>query len=160
MQWRYGTKSVKDDDIHQYCERTLDLKDANFKLYLPKPIISKVVDNRNNLILSFSVKFTDAKQTFRVHLMDTDGGAELPPWRNTAYINASDYKVGEWVTVEIPLSQLKEEGGTWSFKANKWFDPQGKFDWNRLDCVLFDFYHEKNDQKGEIYIDDVMFKLK
>ncbi|MBQ4497360.1 MAG: cellulase family glycosylhydrolase [Spirochaetaceae bacterium] len=152
-------KSVKDDDTHQYCEKILDLPDTVFRLYLPKPIISKVVENRDNLVLSFSVKFTDAKQNFKLHLMDTDGGEELPPWRNTAYINASDYKVGEWVSVEIPLSQLKEEGAM-SDKAQKWFNPQGKFDWNRLDCVYFDFWHEKNDQKGDIYIDDVMFKLK
>ena len=159
IDWRNGTKSAKDDDIHQYCEKTENLKDALFRLYLPKPIISKVIDNRDNLVLSFSVKFTDAKQNFKLHLMDTDGGAELPPWRNTAYINASDYKVGEWVTVEIPLSQLKEDGA-WSDKANKWFNPQGKFDWNRLDCFCFDFWHEKNDQKGDIYFDDVVFKLK
>ncbi|MBO4728824.1 MAG: cellulase family glycosylhydrolase [Spirochaetaceae bacterium] len=157
--WRNGTKSAKDDDAHKYSEKILDLQNASLRIYLPTPIISKVAANRDNLVLSFSVKFTDAKQNFKLHLMDTDGEAELPPWRNTAYINASDYKVGEWVFVEIPLSHLKEDGA-WSFKANKWFNPQGKFDWNRLDCVLFDFYHEKNDQKGEIYIDDVMFKLK
>ena len=152
------TQEVKDDDAHQYCEKTLDLKDACFILYLPKPIISKVVENRDNLVLSFSVKFTDAKQNFKLHLMDTDGGEELPPWRNSACIKASDYKVGEWVTVEIPLSQLKEDNA-WSFKAQKSFSPQGKFDWNRFDCIYFDFWHEK-DMKGDIYIDDVMFKLK
>ena len=155
---RWKTKSVKDDDAHQYCEKILDLQDASFRLYLPKPIISKVVDNRNNLVLSFSVKFTDAKQNFKLHLMDTDGEEELPPWRNTACIKASDYKVGEWVTVEIPLSQLKEDGAM-SDKAQKWFNPQDKFDWNRLDCVYFDFWHEKNDQKGDIYIDDIVIKM-
>nr|MCR4899981.1 hypothetical protein [Treponema sp.] len=105
------------------------------------------------------VKFTDAKQNFKLHLMDTDGGEELPPWRNTAYINASDYKVGEWVTVEIPLSQLKEEGA-WSDKEGKWFNPQGKFDWLRFDHVVVDFFHEENDQKGDIYIDDIVIKMK
>ena len=155
---RWKTTSVKDDDAHQYCEKTLDLQDASLRIYLPKQIMSKVAANRNELVLSLSVKFTDAKQTFKVHLMDTDGGEELPPWRNTAYINASDYKVGEWVSVEIPLSQLKEDYA-WSDKAQKSFSPQGKFDWSRFDCVYFDFWHETN-QKGDIYIDDVMFKLK
>ena len=158
-QWNDGNKTVKDDDVHQYCQKIFDLKDANFKFYLPNQIISKVIDNRNNLVISFSVKFTDAKQNFKLQLLDTDGKEELPPWRNTAYINASDYKVGEWVTVEIPLSQLKEEGA-WSDKARKWFNPQGKFDWSRLDRVSFDFYHEKNNLKGDIYIDDVVIKMK
>ena len=155
---RWKTTSVKDDDTHQYCEKTLDLQDSCFRLYPPKPIMSKVIENRSNLVISFSVKFTDAKQNFKVHLMDADGGAELPPWRKTAYINASDYKIGEWVTVKIPLSQLKEEGA-WSDKVQKWFNPQGKFDWSRFWCVYFDFWHETN-QKGDIYIDDVMFKRK
>ncbi len=158
MEYRFGTKSAKDDETHQYCEKTLNLKDAIIWLYPPKPIMSKVIENRSNLVISFSVKFTDAKQTFKVHLRDTDGGEELPPWRNTAYINASDYKVGEWVSVEIPLSQLKEDYA-WSDKAQKSFSPQGKFDWSRIDRVYFDFWHETN-QKGDIYIDDVMFKLK
>ncbi|MBO4729787.1 MAG: hypothetical protein J5631_15350 [Spirochaetaceae bacterium] len=158
-QWNDGNKTVKDDDVHQYCQKIFDLKDASFKFYLPKPIISKVIDNRDNLVLSFSVKFTDSKQNFKLHLMDTDGEDELPPWRNTAYIKASDYKIGEWVTIEVSLSQLKEEGA-WSDKARKWFNPQGKFDWSRLDCAVFDFYHEKNNQKGDIYIDDVVIKQK
>ncbi len=157
--YRWYTKSVKDDDVHQYCEKTESLKDSSFRLYLPKPIISKVIDNRDNLVLSFSVKFTDAKQNFRVNLTDSDGGEELPPWRNTVYIKASDYKVGEWVTIEIPVSQFKEIDNAWSDKAQKSFKPQGKFDWSRFDCVYFDFWHEK-DMKGDIYIDDVMFKLK
>lgn len=158
-QWDSGNKTVKDDEVHQYCQKVFDLKDANFKFYLPNQIISKVIDNRNNLVISFSVKFTDSKQNFKLQLMDTDGKDELPPWRNTAYINASDYKIGEWVTVEIPLSQLKEEGA-WSDKAQKWFNPQGKFDWSRIDRVSFDFYHEKNNLKGDIYIDDVVIKRK
>ncbi|MBO4760014.1 MAG: hypothetical protein J5505_08145, partial [Spirochaetaceae bacterium] len=89
----------------------------------------------------------------------SDGGEELPPWENTVYIKASDYKIGEWVTIEVPMSQFKENGA-WSEKINKWFNPQGKFDWSRFECVYFDFYHEKPNQKGDIYIDDVMFKLK
>ena len=134
------------------------MKNANFRLHLPRLIISKLVENRDNLVLSFSVKFTDAKQNFTVSLEDSDGEAELPPWRNTAYIKASDYKIGEWVTVKIPLSQLKEDYA-WSDKAQKSFSPQGKFDWSRFVCVNFDFYHDTN-LKGDIYIDDVMFKLK
>lgn len=155
---RWKTTSVKGDDDHQYCEKTLDLQDASLRIYLPKQIISKVAANRNELVLSFSVKFTDAKQDFALHLVDTDGEAELPPWRKTAYIKASDNKVGEWVTVKIPLSQLKEDGA-YSFKSQKWFDSKGEFDWNRLECVYFDFYHETS-QKGDIYIDDVVIKSK
>ena len=159
IQYIYLTKSVKDDDVHQYCEKTLDLKNAYLKFYLPKAIASKVAECHNDLVISFAVKFTDAKQDFKLHFMDSDGGEELPPWRNTVQIKASDYKIGEWVTVEVPVSQFKEDGA-WSDKIDKWFNPQGKFDWSRFDCVYFDFYHEKPNQKGDIYIDDVVIKQK
>ena len=46
---RWNTTSVKDDDAHQYCEKTLDLQDASLRIYLPKQIISKVAANRNEL---------------------------------------------------------------------------------------------------------------
>ena len=153
------TKAVKDNGAHEYCRKALNLKDAHFRLYLPKPIASKVAEYRNDLVISFAVKFTDAQQDFKLHLMDSDGGEELPPWENTVYIKASDYKIGEWVTIEVPMSQFKENGA-WSEKINKWFNPQGKFDWSRFDCVYFDFYHEKPNLKGDIYIDDVVIKQK
>ena len=158
VDWKHDTKPVKDDDVHQYCERTLNLNNSFFKVYLSKAITSKVVEYRDDLVMSFSVKFTDAKQDFNLHLTDSDEGAELPPWRKTVLIKASDYKVGEWITIDVPLSQFKESGA-WSDKTQKWFNPQGIYDWSRFDCVYFDFYHETN-QPGDIYIDDVMFKLK
>ena len=156
--WRYNTTLVKADDTHQYCEKTESLKDGGLSLKLPVSIISKVAEYHNNLVLSFSVKFADKNQTFTVSLRDTDGGSELPPWSNAAFIKASDYKIGEWVTVDIPLSKMNEEPG-WSDKEQKQFSPQGKFDWNRVESIYFNFWHE-TDQKGDIYIDDVVIKRK
>ena len=156
--WRYNTTLVKDDDTHQYCEKSESLKDGGLTLKLPVLITSKIGEYHNNLVLNFSVKFTDKNQTFSVCLKDTDGGAELPPWSNAAFIKASDYKIGEWVTVAIPLSKLNEEPA-WSDKEQKSFSPQGKFDWNRIECIYFNFWHETN-LEGDIYIDDVVFKQK
>ena len=154
----WGTKLVKDDAAHQYCEKTENLKDAGVTLKLPGSITSKLAEYHDDLELSLSVKFTDKNQTFSVCLRDTDGGAELPPWSNAAFINASDYKIGEWVTVEISLSQLKEDYA-WSNKEQKQFRPQGKFDWKRIECIYLNFWHDYN-QKGDIYFDDVVIKKK
>ncbi|MBR4826090.1 MAG: hypothetical protein IKZ86_14935, partial [Spirochaetaceae bacterium] len=156
--WRNGTKSAKDDEVHQHCEKASDLKDGYFKLYLPKAIASKVAKNSNDLVISFSVKFTDAKQTFMLELEDSDGGEELLPWTKKVDIKASDYKVGEWVTIQVPMSQFKDFGA-YSTQTQKWIYSQDQFDWNRFYCVYFNFWHE-TPQKGDIYIDDVMFKLK
>ena len=154
----WGTTLVKDDAVHQYCEKTENLKDAGVTLKIPGSITSKIAEYHDNLELSLSIKFTDKYQTFSVCLKDTDGGAELPPWSNVAFIKASDYKIGEWVTVEIPFSQLKEDY-TWSNKEQRQFSPQGKFDWKRIECIYLNFWHETN-LKGDIYIDDVVIKQK
>ncbi|MBO4706250.1 MAG: cellulase family glycosylhydrolase [Spirochaetaceae bacterium] len=154
----YLSKAAKDDESHNYFQESSGMKDANFILNLPKAIASKVAEYHNELALSFTVKFNDANQVFEIHLVDSDGGEKLPPWRNTVYIRASDYKVGEWLTVEVPMSKFKESGA-WSDKVNKWYNPQGKFDWSRFEHIFFGFHHDNN-QNGDIYIDDVMIKQK
>ena len=156
-----NVKTVNESDSHGYCMKaTYSGKGqcGGIVFFPPKKIISNFIANRDSLCISFSVKFTDENQIIELHLVDTDEGAELPPWQNTYTVKASDYKTGEWVTVQIPVSDFAETGA-WSNKASKWFNPQGKFDWNRFDCIYFDFWHETN-QKGDIYIDDVVIKRK
>ena len=126
---------------------------------LPNRITSIIAESPQSFTVSFSVKFADIKQEFRFQLSDTDEGAELPPWNISVPIKASDYSVGEWVTIEIPVSKLTESGA-WSNKANKWFNPQGRFDWSRLDSIYFDFDDFDNKNKGDIYIDDIVIKNK
>ncbi len=79
------------------------------------------------------------------------------PWNLGFTIRASDYRVGEWVTVEIPLSNFKESG-VWSSKENKWLDPRVEFDWNRFKTLHFDFDDWENRNTGDIYLDDIVFK--
>ena len=111
------------------------------------------------MCICFSVKFTDENQIIEVHLIDTDEGAELPPWKNTYTVKASDYNTDEWITVQIAVSDFAETGA-WSNKANKWFNPQGKFDWSRFEGIYFNFIADNSLTKGSAYIDDIVIKRK
>lgn len=115
----FNVKSVTTDDSHKLCAMvSYPVQQSNHLFILPQKILSKVIENYNAYSISFAVKFSNDKQEFRVSLADSDEGEELPPWNITVSVRASDYKVGEWVTVEIPLSNFKETGA-WSGKENK-----------------------------------------
>lgn len=153
-------KEIKKDSDRDYCMViSYPGKQNGCNFYLPNKVISLMTEKPQNFTVSFSVKFADNKQEFYLNLSDTDEGAELPPWNISVPVRAADYKVGEWVTVEVPVSKLTESGA-YSNKANKWFPPQGKFDWSRLECIYFSFDDFDNKNKGDIYIDDVVIKMK
>ncbi len=151
----FNVKSATTDDSHKLCAKvSYPVQSSNFLLTLPKKVLSKVIENHNAYSISFAVKFTSAKQEFRLNLADSDEEGFLP-WNLGFTIKASDYKVGEWVTVEIPLSNFKESGA-WSSKENKWIDPRGEFDWNRFKTLHFDFDDWENRNTGDIYLDDIV----
>lgn len=153
----FNVKSVTTDDSHKLCAMvSYPVQQSNHLFILPQKVLSKVIENYNAYSISFAVKFTSAKQEFRLNLTDSDEG-ELLPWNITVSIRASDYKIGEWVTVEIPLSNFKETGA-WSSKENKWIDPRGEFDWARFKTLHFDFDDWENRNTGDIYLDDIVIK--
>ncbi len=153
-------KSIQADKEHGICLKvSYPCEPSGVNYILPKKVTSCFNDNAKNFSINISVKFSDISQKFRIDLSDTDGGEELPPWNNTVSIKASDYKIGEWVTIEIPVSKFTETGA-WSNKANKWFDAQGKFDWNRFESITFHFDDFDNKNTSDIYIDDVVIKKK
>lgn len=153
-------KEIKKDSDRDYCMIISYPSQQNgCRFNLPNRITSIIAETPQSFTVSFSVKFADNKQEFRLNLSDADEGAELPPWNISVPVRAADYKVGEWVTIEIPISRLSESR-TWSNKANKSFNPQGKFDWSRLECIYFDFDDFDYKNKGDIYIDDIVLKIK
>lgn len=44
--------------------------------------------------------------------------------------------------------------------ANKSFYPQGKFDWSRFKGIGFEIKAENDLMKGDVYIDDIVIKIK
>ena len=159
----YGdVKEAYVNDGHAECVLvTYDSKNQGngFIIYPPEMIKDGIRKNNDSLVLSLSVKFTDASQAFKVHFKDTDGGTDLLPWRSTCVIEASKYSIGKWITIEIPLSETKELDGTWSDVAQNWFNSRGKFDWKRFDVIYFDFDNDGS-KTGDLYIDDIVIKKK
>lgn len=155
--WGNIKETIKDSS-HDYCiSVTYPGKQNGCKFSIPNKIISKITENPQSFSVSLSVKFTDKSQEFYLNLADSDEGAELPPWNIAVTIKASDYKLGEWVTVEIPFSRFTESGA-WSEKANKWFEPHGKYDWSRFERIYIDLDDWNNKKTGTLYIDDIMIK--
>ena len=98
---------------------------------------------------------------FKFYLVDSDGGEAQLPWRKIFVVKASDYKVGEWTTIEIPISQFTDSRGTWTDKnGGKWFDLPCQFDWSRFEGLWFEFGDESGKMTGDIYIDDIVIKQK
>lgn len=74
--------------------------------------------------------------------------------------SAASYPLNEWVTVEIPLSAFMGTRGTWSDKDQKWYDLPCDFTWSRFESLYFDFDDFNGMKKGDIYIDDIVIKMK
>ena len=159
----YGTvKHSFDDYEHGDCLQitfNTETKSNGLKITPPKIISAAVRDNFNSMILSFSVKFTDSSQYFKVHFEDSDNGEDQLPWRSTYIVKASEKSINKWVIVEIPLTEAKETDGTWSDAAGKWFDSQGRFSWKRFSTIKFDF-DNYDFRTGNVYIDDIVLKNK
>ena len=158
----YGSvRAVTLNDSHKECVTvTLPGKNNNGCNYtLPKIIWNKIANNKDSCSISMSVKFTNKNQKFSIGLNDSDEGEVALPWTREYEIRASDYKSGEWVNIELPLSKFYETGA-WSNKTKKWYPSEGKFDWNRLELLQLYFNDFENAMSGEIYVDDIMIKKK
>lgn len=158
-QWGSVTQ-VNETDNHRLCTlATYETPNAGISFFLPKKVYEEFIKNIKFLYISLSVKFTDANQEFTLQFIDSDGGSELPPWQKSYTVKAENYSLNKWVTVEIPVSQTVETGA-WSDKEGKWFNPIGKFDWNRLYNITISFDDFDDKYKNNVYVDDVFVEIK
>ena len=157
----YGSvKSTTLYDSHRECIKASLSGDNNgFFFYLPQTIWEKVADNKEVYNISLFVKFSNNNQKFLIAIDDTDEGEAALPWAIEYEIRASDYKSGEWINIEIPLSKFYQ-AGAWSNKTQKYYPSEGKFDWTRLEKLEFHFNDYEKTMSGDIYIDDVVIKKK
>ena len=156
----YGSvKCSVTNDSHKNCmTASLPGENANGSYFiLPQTIWKKVVNNKEVYNISLSVKFSNKNQKFLIAIADTDEGEAALPWAIEYEIRASDYKSGEWVNIEIPLSKFYQ-AGAWSNKTQKYYPSEGKFDWTRPEKLEFHFGDVA--MSGEIYIDDIVIKKK
>lgn len=160
----YNTWGIKKTSIKNKAdtaEGKLCLRCSDFDRYgalcfdLGRTELNKIEEVRDKAVLSFKIKFTDNRQIMQVRFTDTDLGEDLPPWRLVYNIKASDYKLNEWETVEIPISKMRDLGA-WSNTRQKWYDGKREFTFERLDQLLF--CAEDAPIPGEIFIDYIQIK--
>ena len=154
-------RETKDDEAHNYCMTVSYPNQQNgCKLILPGKISSKIAENPSAFSVSFAVKFTDKNQVFNLCLRDSDKGEEGLPWKKGYTIKASDYKVNEWITVEIPISKFTDFYGVYSNVSDKYYDIPCQFEWSRLETLYLDFDDFEHRNFGELSVDDVVIKMK
>ena len=101
-------------------------------------------------VLELKIKSSAADLRFDIRFLNPgrDNGI---PWRMGKTIDQSvlDWD-GTWQTVRIPLAEL-EEKGAWK---DEWFEPEGAFDWKRVDCFEIVPEHQPLEDRT-VYFDDV-----
>lgn len=145
------------DDEHKYCFVVSLQTKSGIRYIFPKPITEKLKKYKDSMYLCLSVKFTEENQQLEIHFENNDGGKQLPPWRKSCCVKAGKDSVGRWKTYEIPLSSTVETGA-WSHILQEWYNPRGEFDWDRCSNILFDI--NKEELHGDVYIDDIVLKIK
>jgi endoglucanase len=103
--------------------------------------------------VSFWLKTDTPGLRFDVRFLDTDlGDGQDHPWRMTKTIDNTVVSMdGNWHQVEFALSAMADSG---SWHNNAWYNPEGKFDWTRIDVC--EVVAEHHDLYGKhVYLDDV-----
>jgi endoglucanase len=91
--------------------------------------------------VTFTAKANKAAH-FDVRFVDREDASSIP-WRIHKLVDiAAD---GQWHTVRIPLSEMKEHGA-WLNDKQEWLTPEGKFSW--ADVVMLAFVAEDHDLQG------------
>ena len=155
-----NVKVTKDDEAHNYCISVTYPNQSNGCIFfLPHKISSKISENPQSFTVNLAVKFTSKNQEFNLSIRDSDEGEEGLPWRKGYTIKASDYSLGKWITIEVPISKFSDINGAWSDVTQKYYDNPCGFNWSRFEALYFDF-DWGNQNTGDIYIDDVVIKKK
>lgn len=105
----------------------------------------------NDVYLHLNVKFTKKDQQLDLRFVNSEGERQLP-WRMDWKIRAKDYVLNEWAVLEIPLGSFVDSGA-WSTTQNKFFEPNGEFDWSKVEAFLVT--SEDADIKGSVFLDDI-----
>ncbi|MBN1997413.1 cellulase family glycosylhydrolase [candidate division KSB1 bacterium] len=103
--------------------------------------------------IRFWMKTNAPDLKFDVRFIDTDtGDGNDHPWRMNKTIDNNIARMdGTWERVDIPLKDMAETG---SWHNDNWYNPEGKFDWTRID--IFQFVAEHHDlQNIQIFIDEI-----
>jgi endoglucanase len=107
--------------------------------------------------IQFWLKTDTPSLRFDVRFVDTDlGDGQDHPWRMTKTIDNTVVSMdGTWRKVEFAMNAMAESG---SWHNNAWYNPEGKFDWTRIDVC--EVVAEHHDLYGKhVYLDDVQILM-
>lgn len=109
--------------------------------------------------LEFEIRSKQKDLKLDVYFRDKtvpEKGLKGKEWRAGIFIRndlvASD---GEWHKVSVPLKDFADYGA-WDSLEEKWYNPEGFFDWSNIDRLVFDFVEV--DVKNEISIRNIEIK--
>lgn len=109
--------------------------------------------DKANTYISLKIR-TTSRNHFDIRLVDSET-ENAKPWRLSYTLTSKDYIAdGNWHTIFIPLSAMKETGA-WSSVENKWYNSENKFDWSSISTLQFTSEHSVIN--GDMYIDDIKF---
>ena len=152
-----AAKGTVVNDEHKNCVVVSLQTKSGIRYILPKMATEKLKKYKDSMNLCVSVKFTEPDQQIEIQFENSDGGKKLPPWKRSYIIKPKKDSVGKWANYEIPVSSMAETGA-WSMIDMQWFNPRGEFDWGRCNNILIDI--NKQELHGDVYIDDIVLKVK
>ena len=103
----------------------------------------------NGYAITFTAK-TDNDARFDVRFLNREDSSSIP-WR--LYATTDIAADGQWHTVRIPLSEMREQGA-WINATEEWRNPEGKFSWT--DIVSLSFVAEEHDLHGVTVLFDTI----
>jgi endoglucanase len=99
--------------------------------FVPDRDFSRLVTE--NFALDLMVRGSKPDISFEIRFRDTKSGPDDHPWRmGTTVTDSKAAWDQKWHHLHIPLSQFTERG---SWDNNLWYNPQGQFDWTKVDLL-------------------------
>ena len=108
---------------------------------------------RRGFVIDFWIRSDRADTKLDIRFLDTKtDDPDDHPWRMRYTLDASVVTFdGTWQHVRIPLKDFTEHG---AWDNNRWYNPQGKFDWSQVD--QFQIVAEYGDLQGiHLYFDEI-----
>ncbi len=118
-------------------------------VFKPVKDLSRLVTEDYNIDLYIKA---DAAVPLDIRFIDTKENESDHPWRMRYTLNTPNVSYnGTWQHINIPLKDFTEQG---SWDNNTWYNPEGKFDWSKID--RFEIDSEYGDiGTAELWFDDI-----
>ncbi len=129
-----------------------EAKQYNALSFVFKPVkdLSQLVSE--NYSIDFYMKGVE-NTPLNIRFIDTKESETDHPWRMRYVIDSTNFVYdGTWKHIQIPLNEFTEQG---SWDNNTWYNPEGKFDWSKID--RFEIVSEYGDMGlAELWFDNIM----